>query len=183
MKIELTNIKINEKLKILLLTFSIPILNYISANLKIYLPFTPVPITFQTFVVFLTSALFESKIATTGQILYLLFGILGLPIFANAKTGLDALFHPTAGYIFGFIVSSLFVSQSFKRLKIFKTFKIFLIFLIGNIIIYTCGVIRLSFIFGIKKSILIGVLPFIYGDLIKIIFATLLIKKLRNLKW
>lgn len=161
-----------------ILSFSIALLTFLSAQLRIYLPFTPVPITFQTFVVLTSSAIFNWKIATMSQILYLLMGLIGIPVFANKLTGLTALLHPSSGYIIGFVISSFIISNIFKKLKPSKSYLIFLLLLLGNLIIYFFGLIRLSITFGIKKSLLIGVLPFLYGDLIKIILAVPIIKNL-----
>lgn len=165
--------------KSVLITISIPVLTYLGAILRIYLPFTPVPVTFQTFMVLISAASTHWYIATSGQILYLLLGVLGVPVFANKLTGLTALLHPTSGYVVGFIVTSFFVSQLMKNKRL-SVYKIVLILILGNFIIYFFGVIRLSFLYGIKKSILIGVLPFIYGDALKIILATPLLKILRR---
>lgn len=160
--------------KSFLLTISIPVLTYIGSILRIYLPFTPVPITFQTYFVLVSAALTQWYVSTPGQLLYLIAGVVGLPVFANRLTGLTAILHPTGGYILGFIIASFVVSKMMNKRS--NIGYIYLSLILGNIIIYLLGVMRLSLLYGIKNAILIGVVPFIYGDILKIIFAAITVK-------
>ncbi len=164
--------------KSLLLTFSIPVLTYLGSILRIYLPFTPVPITFQTYFVLTSAALTQWYISMSGQMLYFIAGIIGIPVFANKLTGLSAILHPTSGYILGFIIASFIVSKMMNKRK--NMVNIYLSLILGNLIIYTSGIMRLSLLYGIKNAILIGVVPFIYGDILKIIFASITVKILRG---
>ncbi len=173
--IHLTKISVYKKIIALM---SIPLLTTLGAYLRVYLPFTPVPITFQTYFVLVSAALCSFYVATSGQLLYILAGIIGLNVFANGVTGIVTLLHPTFGYLVGFLVASLFVSNVVGEKP--SIGRIFLMLLAGNFIIYFFGVLRLSYLFGLKKSILIGVIPFIYGDLLKIFLATVSVKSLKR---
>src|SRR4029453_8608615 len=75
----------------------------LAAQLKIVLPFTPVPVSAQTFVVLLIGALFGAKRGVVTVMTYLSIGVLGLPVFAAATPGPGALVSPTAGYLVGFV--------------------------------------------------------------------------------
>lgn len=156
----------------------VPLLTYVGAQIRIYLPYTPVPITLQTFFIFLIAAYLPWTISTSGQLLYLVGGLIGLPFFANGLSGLYGILHPTGGYIFGFILFSFCISNLIKRMKNYSFLKVFLLLFMGNILlIYGLGVLRLSLSFGFLRSLQIGVLPFLFGDVIKIIVASLIINQ------
>ncbi len=163
----------------LLSIITISILTYLGASLKIYLPFTPVPVTFQTYFVLTAAALTQYYISMSGQILYIIAALIGIPVFANGLTGIPALLHPTSGYILGFIIASFVVGKLLQKSN-YSIYKLFIAMILGNCIIYLFGVFRLALICGIKNSILLGVIPFIYGDILKIILATLTVKTLRG---
>jgi len=89
----------------------------LGAFVRIPLPFTPVPITLQTFFVLLSASLLGRKLSVIAQGIYVLLGILGLPVFIGAASGLAYLMSPTAGYIAGFILVSIFTAVLMERLK------------------------------------------------------------------
>ena len=91
--------------------FCFIILTALGAYVRIPLPFTPVPITLQTFFVLLSGAVLGRKWGSASQMGYLLLGIVGLPVFAGAGAGFAYLFGPTGGYIIGFIVASWLVGR------------------------------------------------------------------------
>src|SRR3989339_1034958 len=134
------------------------------AQVKIPLPFTPVPLTLQTFFVLLSGAMLGKKFGTISQMIYLLLGGVGLPLFT--QTG--ALLGPTGGYIAGFVYASWFVGFAIE-----KKWSLFLALLVGDLILLSFGVVNLSFfVGGIKKAVMLGMLPFLAGDILKI-FAVL----------
>ena len=81
----------------------------ICSQLAIYLPFSPVPITGQTFAVLFVGAILGSKKGGLSLALYILEGIIGLPVFAGGTSGMAVLFGPTAGYLIGFIPAAVLV--------------------------------------------------------------------------
>ncbi|MBI5145566.1 MAG: biotin transporter BioY [Candidatus Omnitrophica bacterium] len=156
------------------------ILTSLGAFVRIRLPFTPVPITLQTLFVLLSAAFLGSSLGVVTQLSYILLGILGLPIFTGAGSGPLYLFGPTAGYLWGFVLASLFIGKFIKysRDNFFLTLTLFCI---GDLILLFSGVVWLKFIFGyhLAKLLLIGFLPFLPGDLFKALFATALFWKLK----
>lgn len=157
------------------------ILTSLGAFVRIPLPFTPVPITFQTFFVLLSGAFLGSNLGLTTQLSYIILGILGLPIFAGAASGPLYLFGPTGGYLVGFILASLLVGKFIKYGKD-NLFSIFAILCIADFILLGCGTIWLKFLFGypFRRLLFMGFIPFIPGDLLKALVATYLYLKLKS---
>lgn len=144
------------------------------AQIEIVLPFTPVPITGQTFGVLLIGAVLGSKRGAASVILYITEGAMGLPFFAGGASGLGILTGVTAGYLVGFVVAAYVVGLLAER-GLERSVRTSIIpFLVGTIIIYVFGVAWLSIVLGsISKAITLGVLPFLIGDAIKLILASL----------
>ena len=151
------------------------------AYVRIPLPFSPVPITLQTFFVLLSGAFLGGNLGALSQLSYIGLGLTGLPIFTAAGSGPAYIFGPTAGYLFGFCMASFIVGRFIKysRNNFFLTLAIFCI---ADLILLSCGVIWLKFIFGypLKKLLLIGLLPFIPGDLLKAWAAASLYLRLKE---
>lgn len=143
------------------------------AQVAIPLPFTPVPITGQTFAVTLISLTWGMKRAASIVFLYLALGVMGAPIFALGASG--ALMGPTAGYLIGMIVSSLVIGNlaDFGFAKSFR--KALLASYCGSACVFACGVLGLSFYVPFESLFYLGVLPFLLGDLIKNTLAALLV--------
>ena len=168
----------NQKiLKYFLIVIFGSILLTISAKIKI--PFYPVPMTMQTFVVLLMGLSFGWKIGVATISLYLFEGVIGLPVFAGTpEKGLGLIYFtgPTMGYLIGFLFAT-FIAGYLN----FKT-NIFLIFtklILSVSIIYILGVIWLGNLIGWDKPLLqLGVTPFLLAELFKISLLTILTKKL-----
>ncbi|MBU0504063.1 MAG: biotin transporter BioY [Candidatus Omnitrophota bacterium] len=156
------------------------ILISLGAFVRIPLPFTPVPITLQTFFVLLSGAVLGGALGAASQMGYLLLGTSGLPIFTNAGYGIAHLLGPTGGYILGFIFSSMFIAKYVRSSRNFLS--VVLVFCLGDFIILSCGVIWLKVILGysLPKLLLIGFLPFIPGDLAKALAAALVYLRVKN---
>ncbi|MCC6299997.1 MAG: biotin transporter BioY [Anaerolineales bacterium] len=144
------------------------------AQIEIPLPFTPVPITGQTFGVLLIGAALGSKRGAAALILYLIEGGLGLPFFAGGGRGLGILTGATAGYLAGFVVAAYVVGWLAER-GLERSVRTSIIpFIIGTVIIYLFGVAWLGHVLqSYSKAIELGVLPFLIGDAIKLILASL----------
>ncbi len=144
------------------------------AQIQILLPFTPVPITGQTFGVLLVGAALGSKRGAASMILYIVEGALGLPFFAGGASGFGILTGATAGYLVGFIIAAYFVGLLAER-GLERSIRTSLIpFLVGTVIIYACGVAWLTVLLGdFGKALGAGLLPFLIGDAIKLIVAAL----------
>ena len=149
----------------------------ISAKLKI--PFYPVPMTMQTFVVLLLGIAFGYKIGLTTVSVYLLEGVIGIPVFSNSPekgVGLVYFMGPTMGYLVGFLTAVFFAGYLNLKSNIFIIF-VKLIFAVSTI--YLLGILWLGTLIGWDKPILqLGVSPFLLAELFKISLLTLLAKKI-----
>lgn len=141
------------------------------AQVRIVLPFTPVPITGQTFAVLLVGAALGSRRGAASLALYLLQGSLGLPVFAGGKSGLITLLGPTGGYLVGFVVAAFLVGYLAERGLDRRWFTALPAFLAGEIVIYLFGLPWLATFVGLEKALLGGLWPFLPGDFIKALFA------------
>ena len=143
---------------------------------QISLPLFPVPMTLQTFAVFLIGLTYGWRLGGITVSLYLLEGAIGLPVFSGGKGGMIVFMGPTAGYLVGFLLAATacgwFAERGFDR----SYFRLFLSLIVGNILIYTLGLFWLGTLIGWDKPVLeYGLYPFIGGDLLKIAMAVLLL--------
>jgi biotin transport system substrate-specific component len=147
----------------------------------ITIPLSPVPITLQTFFTYLAGAILGSYLGALSQIIYLLLGGMGLPVFAGSKAGFGVLVGPTGGYLLGFVAGA-FVIGKLVEIKDNPGFAWILISMsIGTLAIYLFGVIQLSIWMRISiyQSISFGVLPFLIGDSLKMLTASFVTLKVR----
>ena len=172
---------IQKVLKYFLLILAGSILLTISAKIKI--PFYPVPMTMQTFVVIFLGMAFGYKIALATVSLYIFEGIIGFPVFSNSPekgVGLSYFMGPTMGYLIGFLVAT-FIS-GFLSLNT-NIFKIFLKLMMSVSTIYILGILWLGTLIGWDKPIFqLGAAPFLLAELFKMIILTLLAKKIITLR-
>jgi biotin transport system substrate-specific component len=143
------------------------------AQVEIELPFTVVPITGQTFGVLLIGAALGSKRGAASVLAYLAEGALGLPFFAGGAAGLSVLTGATAGYLIGFVAAAYVVGRMAER-GLERSFRTSILpFVVGTLVIYACGVAWLSTIVGgLAEGIRFGMLPFLFGDVLKLIAAS-----------
>tara|TARA_B100000035_G_C20709452_1_gene426345 strand:- start:74 stop:625 length:552 start_codon:yes stop_codon:yes gene_type:complete len=164
-------------IKSILIIFLGSIILSISAKVKI--PFYPVPMTMQTFVVLLFGISFGYKIALATIILYLFEGILGLPVFSNSPergVGLAYFTGPTMGYLLGFL-SACFLASFIKSDDNYLMIFIKLVLSVSTI--YILGILWLGTLIGWDKPIFeLGVMPFLLAEIFKISILTILAKKL-----
>ena len=168
---------VKKVLKTFVLIFLGTIALTISAKLKI--PFYPVPMTMQTFVVLFLGLAFGHKIGIATVGVYLLEGIIGIPVFSNSPEkgiGLVYFTGPTMGYLIGFLSAVFFAGYLNLKNNIFIIFSK-LVFSVSTI--YLLGVIWLGTLIGWDKPILeLGVTPFLLAELFKICLLTILAKKI-----
>ena len=152
-------------------------LTALAAQWYIILPFTPVPITGQTFAVLLTGAALGWKLGAAGQLLYVAVGALGAPVFSEASSGVEVVLGATGGYLIGFILAAGLVGwmAEHRQDRTFPT--MFTAFIAGSAVIYVCGVIGLMLVngWGLEEAVVKGVVPFLLGDLIKAAAAGLVL--------
>jgi biotin transport system substrate-specific component len=146
----------------------------IFAQVSIPLPFTPVPITGQTFAVLLVGAALGSRRGILAMLLYLIEGALGLPFFAGGASGFQVLIGATAGYLIGFMAAAYLIGLLAERGLDRSVKTSILPILAGTALIYIFGVSWLAIELGsFSKAIAAGLLPFLIGDAIKLIAAAL----------
>jgi biotin transport system substrate-specific component len=146
------------------------------AQVEFPLPFTPVPITGETFGVLLIGAALGSKRGVASILAYLAEGAAGLPFFAGGTGGLSVLTGATAGYLVGFVGAAYVVGRMAER-GLERSFRTSLLpFVVGTLIIYAFGVAWLSTIVGgLAEGIRFGMLPFLIGDAVKLIAASVVL--------
>lgn len=144
------------------------------AQLKIALPFTPVPLTGQTFAVLLVGAVLGSKRGAASMLCYIGLGAFGVPVFAGGASGLAYLSGATLGYLVGFVIAAFVIGLLAERGMERSVRTSIIPFLVGTLIIYVCGVAWLTIFLGsFSKALAAGVLPFLIGDAIKLVAASL----------
>ena len=149
----------------------------------IVIPLQPVPITLQTLFTGLAGVLLGGYTGALSQIIYVILGLIGLPVFAGGKSGLGTLLGPTGGYLIGFIVAAYVIGKIVESRREAGPAWIVLSLLIGDLVIYTLGTLQLSLLahISISQALLAGVVPFLPGDLIKMAAAVLIsIRFLKN---
>ena len=145
------------------------------ARLSIPVPFSPVPITGQTFGVLLLGGLLGCRMATLSVIFYIFEGMIGLPVFAGGSLGIFYLLGPTGGYLLGFIPAAYLVGYLSERGWNKKLSLTIMSMIIGTAIIFLFGVSWLSFSAGVVTAITIGFIPYLIGAVIKIVLAALIV--------
>ena len=149
----------------------------LAAQVRIQLPFTPVPITGQTFAVLLSGAALGWRLGASSQMVYVLAGVLGLPVFSNGASGVEVVRGATGGYLIGFIFAAGLVGwmAEHRQDRTFAT--MFTAFILGSAVIYAFGVMGLMISTGwpLGEAIAKGVTPFLLGDILKATLAGLLV--------
>lgn len=144
-------------------------LTAISAQIAVPLPFTPVPLTLQTFAVLAGAAALGAERAVVAQVTYLLLAVAGAPILAGGVGGSEKVIGATGGYLIGFVVASYLVGRIAERSGTTKVRSTVLAYAVGTITIYTLGALWLAQFTGngLAWAITNGVVPFLIGDAIK----------------
>ena len=147
-----------------------------------FFPLYPVPLTLQTLFTYLAGAVLGPSLGALSQVIYILLGGIGLPVFAGGKAGFGTLLGPTGGYLFGFIAASFVIGKTCDLHTKPSARRIAASFVLGTAIIYTLGVAQLSqWMSGdLQRTLAVGVLPFIVGDALKIAIATAVATRLRH---
>ncbi len=168
-------------LKYILVIFLGSILLTISSKIKI--PFYPVPMTMQTFVVLFLGMSFGYRVGLATVGLYLVEGIIGLPVFSNSpEKGVGFVYFtgPTMGYLIGFLFATFLAGYFNFKGNILNNF---IKLLISVSTIYILGVFWLGSLIGWDKPIIqLGVTPFLLAELFKIVILTLLTKNILKLR-
>jgi biotin transport system substrate-specific component len=151
-----------------------------AAGAWIAIPLPYVPVTLQTLFTMLSGALLGPYYGALAMVVYVLLGLIGLPVFAQGQSGLGTLLGPAGGYLVGFVVGAIVIGLLVRLKKKPGFLWLCLAMAAGELVVYIFGVAQLSFVAGMSldRAILIGALPFVPGDLLKIAVAALIAKKI-----
>jgi biotin transport system substrate-specific component len=157
-----------------MLSLGFALLTALSAQVRIYLGFTPVPITLQVFVVLLAGVVLGKWWGGISQGMYIGMGAAGLPVFSNLGFGPEFLMGVTGGYIFGFLVAAFVIGHVVDSYPKARTVIPMIALMFAGIgIIYTFGVIQLALVLSLSpaKALALGAVPFIGVDIVKALAA------------
>ena len=147
----------------------------LSAKVQVLLPFSPVPVTGQTFAVLMLGALLGARRGSLAVLAYLVEGAAGMPVFAFGG-GFAILFGPTGGYLTGFLPAAYLTGRLAEKRWDRRIGTTLLAMILGNAAIYTCGLLWLCCLMGFGTKVLaVGLYPFVFGDLLKIALAAALL--------
>lgn len=148
-----------------------------SAQVSIPLPFTPVPITGQTFAVLLVGASLGKVRGGASALLYVLLGIAGAPVYAHGAAGWAVITGASGGYLLGYPVASALTGFLAERRWDRRFSSAIGAMLTGNVAIYLCGLPWLAAVLhtGLEKTLELGLYPFVPGDTLKLYLAAALL--------
>ncbi len=146
----------------------------VGAYIRVPIPISPVPLTAQVLFVFLAGTMLGKKWGTISVLVYLLLGIIGLPVFAGGASGLGILLGPTGGYLVGFAFAALLIGYLKEIRKPERIISNASIIICGLAMIYLAGVIQMMAVADLEliEALTLGVVPFIIADLIKVAIAS-----------
>lgn len=165
----------NEKIINLTLIGLMAAVTCILGPLSIIIPISPVPISFTNLAIYFTVILLGGKKGTICYLVYLLIGFVGMPVFSNFTSGPAKLLGPTGGYLIGFIfmaiISGFFVDKFPGKIYMYVVGMV-----LGTIATYALGTAWLAYQANMtfEQALFAGVIPYIIGDIVKIIIATIL---------
>jgi len=142
-----------------------------SAWIAVPLPFSPVPVTAQTFAVLLVGSVLGARRGAAAAIAYLGEGALGLPVFAGGSGGMHALAGPTGGYLAGFVAGAWLCGLLAERGWDRRVLTTVVSMVLGNVAILAPGLLWLSRFVGTERVLALGLYPFLPGDVVKIASA------------
>ena len=158
----------NKALRTVFLIGGFALLTALGALIRIPLPFTPVPITLQTFFVLLAGVMLGSKRGALSQMVYIVAGASGMPIFAGLSSGIALLAGPTGGFLAGFLLAPAVVGYLIGDSS--SRFRLMSALLAGTLVLFLLGNLWLWKVTGgtLMSTLTLGFLPFIPGAIIKI---------------
>ncbi len=148
-----------------------------SAPFSILLPFTPIPIALAPHFALAMGALLGKTRGSCAVALYLFQGLVGVPVFALHAFGFPHLLGPRGGYLIGYLVAAYVVGFLMESKGEKTTFKLFFSLMIGNAVIYLFGLAQLSGFIGLGRAVVLGIVPFLFGDAVKLILLFLGIRQ------
>lgn len=160
--------------KVLLGTLLLALSSWIS------IPWVPVPVTMQTYIVLLIGAFYGARMGAITVLAWLGEACIGLPVLEGGACGVVPFMGPTGGYLAGFVLAAWVVGWLSERNGLRTVTRAFFSMLLGHIIILITGVTGLAGLIGWNKAFLFGVLPFLNGSILKILFAVSTVRLLSD---
>jgi biotin transport system substrate-specific component len=148
----------------------------LSGQVSIPLPFTPIPLALQVHTALLMGALLGSRLGFLSVALFLLMGAIGLPVFSLGGAGLSILLGPRGGYLIGYLLGAWATGVIIERKNLTSPALKAMAMGLGNLVVYACGLPQLALFVGAERVFLLGMLPFLAGDLIKLFASYRFIK-------
>jgi biotin transport system substrate-specific component len=146
----------------------------LTVSAKIQVPFWPVPMTMQTFVVLMIGATFGLRLGAATVGLYLAEGLVGLPVFAQGG-GAAQFAGPTGGYLIGFMAAAMLVGYLVQRGLGRNLATALATFVLAELVIFACGIGWLAGLIGLERAFAAGLLPFLPAEALKLGLATALL--------
>lgn len=180
-----------EKIVLLILgTLTFALLTAVGAQIRLPLPFTPVPLTPQTFFIILAGAYLGRNWGTLSQLTYIVLGVAGLPFFTGTGTaaaaGWGRLAGPTGGYLVGFVAAAWFVGRALELVGKSDSKNNYLrtsaVMVLGSMLILAFGSAWLAVLFkgNLVKAFILGFWPFIPGDILKSLAAAAIVRTINK---
>ena len=148
----------------------------------ISIPLQPVPVTLQPLFLYLAGSLLGGTLGALSQIIYVILGVIGLPVFSGGKAGLGVFLGPTGGYIVGFVAAAFVTGRIVQARR--EPGLVWYVFamLAGTAVVYGLGVFQLVLVgkLSLGKAAAVGVLPFLPGDALKIAAASVIALKVKD---
>lgn len=144
---------------------------------QIVIPIQPVPLNMAIFAVLLAGGMLGRKFGTLSVVVYILLGIVGAPVFSGFRGGLGVIAGPTGGYVAGYIIIAFITGMGYEKTRKIKYNTLFMIFSV--LLCYAVGTVWFCYVTGnnILSALALCVVPFVPGDIIKVILATIVVKK------
>jgi biotin transport system substrate-specific component len=146
-------------------------LTAVGAQIQAPLPFSPVPVVLSNFFAILAGLVLGARAGAASQVVYLLLGAAGLPVFAGLRGGVQVLAGPTGGYLIGFVLAA--AAAGLLRGPRPGSGRAVAAAAVGAALIYAVGVPYLAAVtgMGLRRALVVGVLPFLPGDALKVVAA------------
>lgn len=157
-------------------------LTAVLAYVRIPLPISPVPVSAQTLGTMLAGSVLGARLGAASQLVYVLMGALGLPVYAGGAGGLSVLLGPTGGYLVGFVLGA-YVTGWMASSSRAGAARLLMAHLVGGVLVpYAVGVLQLALVTGMNlpQAVAAGALPFLAGDAVKVVVATAVARRLRS---
>jgi biotin transport system substrate-specific component len=169
------------KIRIMVFTALFAAVLCVVSPFSIPLPFSPVPLSLATLAIYLAASVMNWKTGTLSVILYVLIGLVGVPVFSKFGAGVQQIVGPTGGFIVGYIPMALAIGLMVDRLDPKKwVYPVSMV--IGTVILYACGTVwfMISLDATLTKALTACAIPFLPGDAAKIVVASIIAPILRK---